>query len=131
MAELTYHDERFPGQVKLSAFNPFIPLNDLDSSIPAAMFEFSITNSTVEPVTYTLAGVLCNPLPAENLNRVEASPWGHVLHLSSTGVEPGSPTYGDLTRPPDAGLAEDTDVSWQQYWFRGFWFDSLEVIGRT
>jgi uncharacterized protein (DUF608 family) len=127
LAELTYHDERFPGQVKLSAFNPFIPLNDLDSSIPAAMFEFSITNSTVEPVTYTLAGVLCNPLPAENLNQVEAAPWGHLLHLSSNGVEPGSPTYGDLTLATDAGLAEDTTVSWQQYWFRGVWFDSLEV----
>ena len=127
LAELTFHDERFPGHVKLLAFNPLIPLNDRDSSIPAALFEFSITNPTSEAITYTLAGVLCNPLPADNLNQVETLPWGHALHLRSTGVEPDAPAYGDLTLATDAGTKPGTTVSWQQYWFRGVWFDSLEV----
>ena len=44
-AILEFQDEHFPGTVELKAFNPFIPLNDKDSSIPAAFFEISFTNS--------------------------------------------------------------------------------------
>lgn len=72
LAELTFHDDSFPGQVSLTAFNPLIPTNDRDSSIPAAFFEFRITNPTAQPLTYTLVGVLGNPLPANNINRVRA-----------------------------------------------------------
>ena len=36
--------QRFPGPVDLTAFNPFIPLNDRDSSIPVAMFEIAFAN---------------------------------------------------------------------------------------
>lgn len=126
LAELTFHDDSFPGQVKLTSFNPFIPLNDQDSSIPAAFFEFSVTNPTSEAITYTLAGVLGNPLPANNLNQVTENSWGHALHLSSDGVQPDSVEYGDLTLATDAANHGAT-VSWQQYWFRGAWFDNLEV----
>jgi uncharacterized protein (DUF608 family) len=137
LAELTYHDreshdggsevEGFPGQVVLRAFNPLIPTNDKDSSIPAAFFEFSITNPTAGPLTYTLAGVLGNPLPAPNVQQVRAEPWGHVLHLTSSGVAPTAVGYGDLTLATDAGLADDVTVSFQEFWFRGAWFDNLEV----
>ena len=34
LAEVHFIDETFPGSVKLEAFNPFIPSNDADSSIP-------------------------------------------------------------------------------------------------
>jgi non-lysosomal glucosylceramidase len=128
LADLTYHDAsgKFPGQVSLRAFNPLIPLNDLDSSIPAAFFEFSITNTTDEPLTYTLAGVLGNPLPANNLNTVTEHAWGHALHLRSDSLDPEAVGYGDLTLATDGGQ-QGGQVSWQEYWFRGAWFDSLEV----
>ena len=127
LAELTFHDDSFPGDIGLLAFNPFIPTNEDDSSIPAAFFEINITNSTQEALTYTVAGVLTNPLPAGNLNRIAATEWGHALHLGSNGVQPGEIGHGDLTLATDAGLADGVDVSWQQYWFRGTWFDNLEV----
>ncbi len=127
LADLTFHDDDFPGQVAMRAFNPLIPTNDKDSSIPAAFFEFSITNTTQQPLTYTLVGVLANPLPANNLNTVADHGWGHALHLRSDGVEPDATTYGDLTLATDAGREDDVTVSWQQYWFRGAWFDNLEV----
>jgi non-lysosomal glucosylceramidase len=127
LAQLQFNDDSFPGQVTLTAFNPFIPLNDRDSSLPAAFFEFSVTNPTDAPLTYTLAGVLANPLPANNLNSVEANAWGHALHLRTDGLQPHLAGYGDLTLATDAGLAEDVTISWQQYWFRGAWFDNLEV----
>jgi non-lysosomal glucosylceramidase len=127
LAELTFHDEKFPGKVSQRAFNPFIPTNDQDSSIPAAFFEFSVTNTTDAPLTYTLVGVLGNPQPANNLNTFCAQEWGHGLYLTSDGVASNVPSYGDLTLATDAGLAHDVTVSYQQYWFRGAWFDNLEV----
>lgn len=126
-ATLTFLDHGFPGAVSLRAFSPLIPLNDRDSSLPAAFFEYAITNSTDEPIDYTVVGVLRNPLPANNLNTVGLHSWGCALHMTSDGVRPGAPSYGDLTLATDAHLSSDTAVSWQQYWFRGVWFDSLEV----
>jgi non-lysosomal glucosylceramidase len=122
LAKLTYHHELFPGDVRLRAFNPLIPLNDKDSGIPAALFEFRITNDTENSIDYTLTGVLSNPLPANNVNTVSREAWGHHLHLSSDGVGADATAYGDLTLATDAEA-----VSWQQYWFRGAWFDALEV----
>jgi uncharacterized protein (DUF608 family) len=126
LAELTYHDETFPGQVQLRAFNPLIPLNDHDSSIPAAFFEFSVANPTEKALTYTLVGVLSNPLPANNLHTLEETAWGHALHLRSDSLGAQAIGFGDLTLATDAGR-NGAQVSWQQYWFRGAWFDSLEV----
>ena len=51
LAELSFRDDTFPGDVKMLAFNPFIPTNEDDSSIPAAFFEFSISNTTDGPLT--------------------------------------------------------------------------------
>jgi len=127
LAELTYHDENFPGQVSLRAFNPLIPTNDKDSSIPAAFFEFSITNPGSAPLTYTVVGVLGNPQPANNVNTISQNEWGHALHLTSDSVPGNVPGYGDVTLATDAGLADDVTVSYQQYWYRGAWFDNLEV----
>ena len=127
LAELRYNDDTFPGQVRLHAFNPFIPTNADDSGIPAAFFEFSLTNTSDAPLTYVLAGALTNPLAARRLNSIEKTAWGHALHLRSESLQPGTVGHGDLTLATDAGLADDIDVSWQQYWYRGTWFDNLEV----
>ena len=62
-ARLDFDDDGFPGEVSLQAFNPFIPTNDKDSSIPAAFFEIGLTNTSDTPLTYTVVGVLGNPLP--------------------------------------------------------------------
>ncbi len=127
LAALSFRDDSFPGQVELLAFNPFIPTNADDSGIPAAFFEFSLTNSSDTPLTYALAGALSNPLPTPRRNSVEATGRGHALRLGTEGLPSGDVAYGDLTLATDAGLADDISISWQQYWYRGTWFDNLEV----
>ena len=42
IARLRFKDEKFLGKVQMTAFSPYIPLNDLDSSIPTAFFEIEI-----------------------------------------------------------------------------------------
>lgn len=128
LADLKFIDKagKFPGQVALRAFNPLIPLQDVDSGIPAGFFEFTLTNTTDQALTYVLVGVLNNPLPANNVNTVSEYAWGHALELRSDGPAADAVAYGNLTLATDAARHGAT-VSAQQYWFRGAWFDSLEV----
>ncbi len=127
LATLLFQDDTFPGQVQLTAFNPFIPTNTADSSLPVAFLELRVTNTTAQPHSYTLVGVLTNPLPSPHRNRVETHPWGTALHLAGDGLSPEDVAFGDMTLATDAEWADDVAVSWQQYWFRGHWFDNLEV----
>lgn len=125
IARMTFADPKFPGRVALTAFNPLIPLNDGDSGIPAAFFEFEIRNPTRRALTYTLAGTLGNPLPANQVHTVTRRGGHTLLHLACDSVPQDDPRYGTLTLATDAQT-----TSHQQYWFRGKWFDSLEVYWR-
>ncbi len=125
LAEMTFKDANFPGDVKLLAFNPLIPLNVKDSGIPAAFFEITVQNTSDAPIDYTIAGTLGNPLPANNLNNLVKTDRVTSLHFTSDALENTDVRYGDLTLATDAA-----ETSVQQYWFRGQWFDSLEVYWR-
>ena len=61
-AEMTFTDPSFPGTVFMKAWNPFIPLNPDDSSLPGAFFEIGFTNTGSEPLVYTVAFSVGNPL---------------------------------------------------------------------
>lgn len=55
-----YGDESVPVKVKLEAFSPFIPLNEVDSALPATVLEFTVENIATETAEVTLAGWLEN-----------------------------------------------------------------------
>lgn len=125
LARLEFEEANFPGKVSLLAFNPFIPLNDFDSGIPAAMFEYEVTNTTEEALTYLLVGALTNPLPAYQMHTVYAEGSQTYLHLHSDNDADIPSAIGDLTLAVEGG-----EISAQEFWFRGAWFDSLEVYWR-
>jgi uncharacterized protein (DUF608 family) len=126
IAKIRFSDEKFPGKVELTAFNPLIPLNDLDSSIPAAFFEIEIENTSGRESTYTVCLVVQNPLPAgTTVNNYEEREGVHFIKMSSTKFEENDPEFGDLSIATDA-----SDVSYQEYGFRGSWFDGLYVYWR-
>ena len=124
-ATVGFKDRTFPGQVTMQAFNPFIPLNDQDSSIPAAFFEFTITNTTRQTLTYTLAGSLGFPQPVKTAHTVRKAGGISAVQIAAQELEDGDLRCGDLTLATDA-----KDVSHQEYWFRGGWFDALEIYWR-
>ncbi len=115
----------FPGKVAMTAFNPFIPLDDKESGIPAGFFDIEVANTSEHAITYTVGSALGNPLPANNIHRVEVADGLTLLKLSSDKLAPAEIGSGDLTLATDA-----LDVSWQEYWFSGAWFDQLEVYWR-
>ena len=55
-----YRDPDAPVSVSLEAFSPFIPLNVLDSSLPATVMRFTVKNTSAQPVEVELAGWLEN-----------------------------------------------------------------------
>jgi uncharacterized protein (DUF608 family) len=122
VAELSFEDARFPGAVGLAAFNPFIPMNDRDSSIPIAMFEITFFNPTDAAIDYTAVGVLGHGLhPPTKAARVDA---GAMSGLRVFTDEPDldAPDYAEMVLATDA-----TEVSRQAHLYRGHWFDALEV----
>jgi uncharacterized protein (DUF608 family) len=123
IAELTFRDRTFPGRVSITAFNPFIPLNDLDSGLPSAFFEIEITNNSKRAITYTIAGTLCNPVVGDNVNEVRRAGELTALRLSAASLKAEDLAYGDMTIATDA-----VDVSHQQYWFKRDWFADLDVF---
>jgi non-lysosomal glucosylceramidase len=119
VAELEFHQAGFPGQVRLTAFSPFIPHNDRDSSMPVAFFRFSIKNSTEAPIDYTLAATLGNYGCDSGIHTFSRSDGLSILHFTSANHDE-SEQQGDLAIITDAEEVEHVD-----YHFRGQWFDSL------
>lgn len=121
-ATLHVSDRHFPGRAQLHAFSPFIPLNDADSSLPAAFFEVALRNTTADTLDYTAFFTLNNPLPyGATKNTVQQADGSTRMVLGCEGVPEDSLQWGNLCMATDA-----EDVSWQEYWYRAEWFDSLE-----
>lgn len=123
IAQLQFEHGHFPGKITMEAFNPFIPTNENDSSIPAAFFKVQIKNTTKNPIDYTLA-LSCNNYycRTNTLHYYEEQGDIKLIHLSNTNAR-STTEYGDLTI---ATLCPD--VSYQNYWFRGRWFDNSSVF---
>lgn len=132
IAQMTFADSAFPGQVQLAAFNPFIPLQEDDSSIPAAFFEWEIENTDAAQITYTICLSAGNPkatqqvtheYKAEPLSTGNPSRSLHTLTMKSEQYLSEHADYGDITIATDAA-----DCSYQQFWYRGGWCDNLEMF---
>ncbi len=124
LAKVCFVDETFPGSVALEGFNPFIPSNDFDSSIPAAFFTACATNETEEALIYTFEMTVNNPSQKPHIHR------GVRTH-SFTGVELADDfdddrhqDYGRLI----FGVPSETEAQIQHYWYRGSWFDGLGIF---
>lgn len=117
-ARLTFRNETFPGAVVLRAFNPLIPLNDFDSSLPAAAFEIEFHNDTAEELRYTAALSVRNPV-----ERSCHTLTGRLLEMKQKQHHAASPRYGELALVTDA-----EEYSGQSCWYRGEWQDDINMF---
>lgn len=119
MATLVFKDEKFPANVNMTAFNPLIPRDALNSSLPAAFFEIEVENTTEESIKYQIALSVANPF-VKSRNKADMNNGFKTLTLLNSGVAKDELGYGDLT------LTTDCETAYTQtYWYRGEWRDSI------
>ena len=125
-AKLSFLDERFPGKVTLRYYNPFIPLNDKDSSLPGLFADIIVENTSDHPIRYTAAGVITNPNKGTNTSNHYFEDKGiRGIHFATDGMDERDAEYSDFTLATDS---EEGDC--QEYWFRGNWRDHVETYWR-
>jgi uncharacterized protein (DUF608 family) len=114
--------------VEISGFNPFIPLDDKNSSIPCAILEYTIKNQTPETVNFQFSFHLSHfaqgtksPGPDSSRNAVIPGAGVYLYNLE----EPASVKFGSAA----LGIIGHTPAI-KAMWFRGGWFDSLSVLWR-
>lgn len=119
IATIDFSDDNFPADVSLTAFNPFIPLDEDNSSIPGAFFEIAIKNTSDEEIEFQTAFTSQNPYD-DAINESVSIGDFRALTLKSAKEPAPDVNAGDITIITDQ---EDSLV--QTYWYRGGWKDSL------
>ncbi|MVA76100.1 hypothetical protein GC722_08705 [Auraticoccus sp. F435] len=74
-AELEYDLGDLPLQVRLKATNPLVPLDEAASSLPVAMFTFTLTNPGTTGVHGNLAATLHNAVGYDGVSPLEGVSW--------------------------------------------------------
>ncbi len=121
IAALTFRDPEFPGEVVMTVFNPLIPLDSENSSLPAGFFDIRFCNTTEEEIKYELIFSVGNPLAG---SRNEEWQRDGITALTLCGSDDSTSTaYGDLTL---ATMHPDTAI--QPYWYRNGWQDPIDVF---
>ena len=103
LARVEYADADFPIRVGLEAFSPFVPLNEMDSSLPATVMRFTVTNTSQTAAQVWVDGGLQNAVgrlseathAGVRVNRlIQEAGWTMVF---SSAKAPAAPPQ---TRPP-------------------------------
>ena len=114
IAKLTFKEENFGAKCVLTAFNPFIPHDSFNSSIPCAMFIWEVENVNQKETEFTLAFSMQNPNPVSVNKQVEGG-----IFFTCGDKNENEIGYSDLCVLTD----ENADI--QTYWYRGGWQDSV------
>ena len=125
IAEIDFRRESFPGQVRMTAFSPFVPHNDRNSSMPVALFSFDVENDTAAPIDYTLAATIGNYGCDSGVHDFIQRDGFSALHFRSAEEDSPPEQRGDLTI-----ITEGDGIEHVDYHLRGQWFDSLSVYWR-
>jgi uncharacterized protein (DUF608 family) len=135
-ANIEFLDAKLPVEVSLEAFNPMIPLETADSSLPVAILTYKVRNRAASAVNAALAFSILNPVgydgvkqledrgaPFFGANRNEFRTEGNAagLLLSSTKYPADSSRFGSMAVVTEAG-----DNSYRLAWEHGEWFDEFQ-----
>lgn len=125
-AEYSFEEPAFPGKIKMTAWSPFVPGESDLSSMPCAIFDFEIKNTTGKTTGYTLAGVLSSKwISTKKPGNGILCKNGRTQLVLKSQKKKTSLEYGELALSTDA-----ENVSWQEFLFRGTGCDKREVYGR-
>jgi uncharacterized protein (DUF608 family) len=119
-------DPVIPLEVKVTGFNPFIPLDDRASGIPCGIVEYRFANLTQQPIDFEFAfhlSHLAKGRTGDRGTRNEKLP-GVGIHFTNCDALRadtfGSAALGIVGHAPRI----------KAMWFRGGWFDSIAALWR-
>lgn len=121
VAEITFSDAGFPAEVVMTAFNPFIPLDSENSSLPAAFFDIKV-KSFEDGVKYTVVFSANNPFRKTYNEDLSTDKYG-VIRMKYADMPENEAAYGDITIATDA-----SDRIVHPYWYRGKWKDGVTTF---
>ncbi|RPJ42323.1 MAG: hypothetical protein EHM21_12970, partial [Chloroflexi bacterium] len=119
-------DPGLPLTVRITGFNPFIPLDDKNSSLPCAILEYRFINPGAAPVPFEFSYHLSHFAYCGNSdftytrNTVIPEAGGSMFNVEG---DRNAPSYGSCA----LGVV-DHKPAIKAMWFRGGWFDSLSVL---
>jgi uncharacterized protein (DUF608 family) len=135
-ANIDFQDAKLPVEVSLEAFNPMIPLETADSSLPVAVLEYRVKNRATSAVNAALAFSIMNPVGYDgvskissrnaeffgaNLNEFRNEHGACGIYMSSSKYPADSWRNGSMAVATPAG-----DNSYRLQWEHGEWFDEFQ-----
>ncbi len=116
-------DKSLPVQVTVGAFNPLIPGNSDDSSIPVAVLSYRVKNISGKPLTITLAGTIQNFIgysekkQVKNVNEYRNQDGICGIHYSSKGLDKESFQWGTFSLT----TKNEGEISYRTNWVPKKW----------
>ena len=109
IGRVSYRAEGVPVRVELEAFSPFIPLEVDDSSLPAIVMSYTMTNESNAEVDSELRGWLANPVGLDSAAEVQGRRRNQVvrdpgLTLLIASALPHN--VAEASRRPDIAFAD-------------------------
>ena len=134
-AHIEFRDAKLPVKVELTAFNPFIPLKEKQSGIPAAVLRYRISNHGSEPVDVTVCWSLQNAVGNDGVmgavRRHDNYAGQRNEFVDETGLRGIRMTRSghaedDVCGGSMALVTPHPDVTYLEAWTRGGWWDDAQ-----
>src|SRR5690606_20841658 len=129
LAEVAFSDPAVPLDVRLQAFNPFVPLDAEASGVPVAVLRYVVRNDGDSSQDVSIAGALQNFVGTDgsggeavgNRNDVRRTDRLAGVFGDSTGVPGDSARSGSLA----LSVLDEADVTTRTKWMSANWAGSL------
>lgn len=118
-------DENLPIQVTVGAFNPLIPGNVDDSSIPMAIISYTIKNTSNKTIAISVAGTIQNFIGFDgskgkainNINTIKNENGIKGIHYTSNGVDKKTEQWGTFS----LATTSEGETSFRTNWLPVLW----------
>ena len=120
---------QIPVSVKMKAFNPLIPGDVSNSSIPVAVLDFELTNSSDREISFTVCGSMQNFIgedgsqgkAIDNINRIISEKGINGIFMESQGVDKNAEQWGDMSLT----TTSEGTISYRTAWLPERWASSI------
>lgn len=136
---VSLEDPAVPLRVNITGWNPFIPLDDVASSIPGAIMEYEFKNPTDAPVefdfSFHLSHLVADTVDSQGRNGRAQSRNRILCNAGSDEKGQGVLFSVDLPQNDERyGSVTLAAIGWQPrikaMWLRGGWFDGISALWR-